>query len=359
MATTMLLLPPGGWLHSSRHSTAAAVGGFGGRGCHHHHGPPALRSEGACLHGVQPPVSCALPPWARGRAMVMLQAGLCPGLTAEMIQLLKASGIRTVVDLISSDLEEVAQKCSLSYKALVAVRRVLLAQFSAFPINGVHLYEELKSSMAILSTGNKSLDTLLDSGLYTGEVMELMGAPGSGKTQVCLSIAASVSHSLKQNVLFIDSTGGFTASRLLQLVQFRTEEEEEQVEALQRIQVAHVFDIYKMLAALQELRHCMSQQVVCSGGPVKLLVVDSVSAVVCPLFGGRQSEGLALMMQLARELKTLAREFGLATVPTGIKVELDIGGYGALEERPVFMSAVVFSSKTNPIELVYYVGVLL
>ncbi|XP_019348525.1 DNA repair protein RAD51 homolog 4 isoform X2 [Alligator mississippiensis] len=290
--------------------------------------------------------------------MVMLQAGLCPGLTAEMIQLLKASGIRTVVDLISSDLEEVAQKCSLSYKALVAVRRVLLAQFSAFPINGVHLYEELKSSMAILSTGNKSLDTLLDSGLYTGEVMELMGAPGSGKTQVCLSIAASVSHSLKQNVLFIDSTGGFTASRLLQLVQFRTEEEEEQV--------------------------------VCSGGPVKLLVVDSVSAVVCPLFGGRQSEGLALMMQLARELKTLAREFGLATVvtnhvtrdsssghlkpalgrswsfvpstrvllersqgalgkastqciasltksprqPTGIKVELDIGGYGALEERP-------------------------
>ncbi|XP_019400902.1 PREDICTED: DNA repair protein RAD51 homolog 4 isoform X2 [Crocodylus porosus] len=290
--------------------------------------------------------------------MVILHAGLCPGLTAEMIQLLKANGIQTVVDFISSDLEEVAQKCSLSYKALVAVRRVLLAQFSAFPINGADLYEELKSSMAILSTGSKSLDKLLDSGLYTGEVLELMGAPGSGKTQVCLSIAASVSHSLKQNVLFIDSTGGFTASRLLQLVQSRTEEEEEQV--------------------------------VCSVGPVKLLVVDSVSAVVCPLLGGRQSEGLALMMQLARELKTLAREFGLATVvtnhvtrdsssghlkpalgrswsfvpstrvllessqgawgkastqriaslrksprqPTGIQVELDIGGYEALEERP-------------------------
>lgn len=29
-----------------------------------------------------------------------------------------------------------------------------------------------------------SLDQLLDSGLYTGEVTELMGAPGSGKTQV-------------------------------------------------------------------------------------------------------------------------------------------------------------------------------
>lgn len=89
-----------------------------------------------------------------------------------------------VVDFVSSDLEDVAQKCSLSYKALVAVRRVLLAQFSAFPANGADLYEELKSSTAILPTGSPSLDQLLDSGLYTGEVTELMGAPGSGKTQV-------------------------------------------------------------------------------------------------------------------------------------------------------------------------------
>lgn len=109
-----------------------------------------------------------------------------------------------VVDFVSSDLEDVAQKCSLSYKvegttphswyisqgaqsclahgqgwaclgallqqllavdqshfqtslcpqALVAVRRVLLAQFSAFPANGADLYEELKSSTAILPTGS-------------------------------------------------------------------------------------------------------------------------------------------------------------------------------------------------------------
>ncbi|XP_053864786.1 DNA repair protein RAD51 homolog 4 isoform X1 [Malaclemys terrapin pileata] len=323
--------------------------------------------------------------------MVILRAGLCPGLTAEMIQLLKANSIATVVDLVSSDLEEVARKCCLSYKALVAVRRVLLAQFSAFPVNGADLYEELKSSTAILSTGSKSLDKLLDSGLYTGEVTELTGAPSSGKTQVCLSIAMSTSHDLKQNVLYVDSTGGFTASRLLQLAQTRTGDEEEQVEALQRIQVARVFDVYKMLDVLQELRCSVSQQVLSSSGPVKVLVVDSVSAVICPLLGGRQAEGLAIMMQLARELKTLARELSMAVVvtnhvtrdgssghlkpalgrswsfvpstrvllesregtwgqastrriasltksprqPTGIEVELDIGSCGVLEESPV------------------------
>uniref|UniRef100_A0A8B9N5F3 RAD51 paralog D n=1 Tax=Accipiter nisus TaxID=211598 RepID=A0A8B9N5F3_9AVES len=89
--------------------------------------------------------------------MVVLRAGLCPGLTEEMIQLLRANGIRTVVDFVSSDLEDIAQKCSLSYKALVAVRRVLLAQFSAFPTNGADLYEELKSSTAILPTGSPRL----------------------------------------------------------------------------------------------------------------------------------------------------------------------------------------------------------
>ncbi|XP_062448698.1 DNA repair protein RAD51 homolog 4 isoform X2 [Rhea pennata] len=278
--------------------------------------------------------------------MALLRAALCPGLSAELALLLRARGVRTVVDFVSSDLEDVAQKCSLSYKALVAVRRVLLAQFSAFPANGADLYEELKSSTAILSTGIASLDKLLDSGLYTGEVTELMGAPGSGKTQVCLSVAASVSLGLKQHVLFLDSTGGFTASRLYQMLQARAEDEEEQLEALQRVQVARAFDIYEMLGALQELRDSLSQQargafflqVTSSTGPLKVLLIDSVSAVIYPLLGGKQSEGsaqwsetqqrtkealncicllsLALMMQLARELKMLAREFSLAVVVT-------------------------------------------
>uniref|UniRef100_A0A8C9PP62 DNA repair protein RAD51 homolog 4 n=1 Tax=Spermophilus dauricus TaxID=99837 RepID=A0A8C9PP62_SPEDA len=242
--------------------------------------------------------------------MGVLRAGLCPGLTQEMGQPLK------MVDLAAADLEEVAQKCSLSYKALVALRRVLLAQFSAFPSNGADLYEEMKTSTAILSTGIGSLDKLLDAGLYTGEVTEIVGGPGSGKTQVCLCVAANVSHGLQQNVLYIDSNGGLTASRLLQLLQPRTQDEDEQARALQRIQVVHAFDIFQMLDVLQDLRGTVTQQVRCSSGTVKVVIVDSVTAVVSPLLGGQQRDGLALMMQLARELKTLARELSMAVVVT-------------------------------------------
>nr|KAF6416921.1 hypothetical protein HJG59_015249 [Molossus molossus] len=222
----------------------------------------------------------------------------------------------SVVDLVSADLEEAAQKCGLSYKALVALRRVLLAQFSAFPFNGADLYEELKTSTAILSTGIGSLDKLLDAGLYTGEVTEITGVPGSGKTQVCLCVAANVAHSLQQNVLYIDSNGGLTASRILQLLQARTPDEEEQAEALQRIQVVHAFDIFQMLDVLQDLRGAVAQQVSNSSGTVKVIIVDSVTAVISPLLGGQQREGLALMMQLAQELKTLARDLGVAVLVT-------------------------------------------
>ncbi|EAW80179.1 hypothetical protein G5576_014606 [Homo sapiens] len=87
-------------------------------------------------------------------------------------------------------------------------------------------------------------------------------------------------------------------------------------EALRRIQVVHAFDIFQMLDVLQELRGTVAQQVTGSSGTVKVVVVDSVTAVVSPLLGGQQREGLALMMQLARELKTLARDLGMAVVVT-------------------------------------------
>ncbi|MGH0171753.1 UNVERIFIED_CONTAM: hypothetical protein FKN15_061587 [Acipenser sinensis] len=246
--------------------------------------------------------------------MVILREGECPGLTAEVIQALRSQNVRTVVDLVSSDTEELARKCALSYKTLVAVKRVLLAQYTAFPTNGADLYEELLSSTAILSTGNPSLDKLLDSGLYTGEVTELIGAPGSGKTQVCLGVAVSVACVLKRTVLYIDSTGGLSASRLLQMVQSKACKMEEHMEALRRIQVRQVFSVFSLIEALQDLRSSGFHQVAGGSGSVKVVIVDSVAAVLSPIIGGRQTEGLSLMMQLAGELRTMARDLGVAVL---------------------------------------------
>ncbi|KAG1957463.1 DNA repair RAD51-like protein [Pimephales promelas] len=226
--------------------------------------------------------------------MVILREGICPGINEDFIKALQSENIRTVEDFVSCNPEELAQKCSLSYKALVAVRRVLLAQCTAFPVSGADLYEELLSSTAILSTGSPSLDKLLDSGLYTGEITELIGSPGSGKTQVCFSVAVNMSHQLKQTVFYIDTRGGVCANRLLQMLQTRTPNMEEQMEALKKIKVFRVFDVFSLLACLQNLRSDGLQKASVGGGSVKALMVDSVSAVLSSMLGGKQNEGICL-----------------------------------------------------------------
>uniref|UniRef100_A0A3Q3WV54 DNA repair protein RAD51 homolog 4 n=1 Tax=Mola mola TaxID=94237 RepID=A0A3Q3WV54_MOLML len=248
--------------------------------------------------------------------MVVLREGMCPGLDADLVRDLRAADVKTVEDLVSSDTEDLAQKCSVSYRALFAIRRVLLAQHTAFPVSGADLYEELLSSTAILSTGNSSLDKLLDSGLYTGEITELSGGPGSGKSQVCFGVAVNISYHLKQSVIFIDTTGGLTARRLLQMLEAETSNREEQMEALQRIHIFRLFDVFSLLDCLYSLRTGMLQQASVGGGSVKAVIVDSVSAVIAPLLGGKQSEGMSLMTQVAGVLKTMAKDFNVAVLVT-------------------------------------------
>ncbi|XP_060704206.1 DNA repair protein RAD51 homolog 4 [Hemiscyllium ocellatum] len=262
--------------------------------------------------------------------MVLLREGICPGATAQLIQALRDQNVVTVVQLASAHIEDLAQKCSVSYKTLVAVRRVLLAQYSPFPSNGADLYEELLTSTAILSTGNRSLDAILDSGLYTGELTEFVGAPGSGKTQVCLSLAVNIVCELKQRVLYIDSTGGLSASRLLHLIQEQVNSLEGQSEALQRIEVVRVFEVYRLLDVLQDFRTGFTHQVTGPRCSVKVVVIDSVSALLSSILGGHQLEGMSLMMQLARELKTIARELNVAVIVTNSVVQ-DSGGGGGVK----------------------------
>ncbi|XP_063060080.1 DNA repair protein RAD51 homolog 4 [Engraulis encrasicolus] len=247
--------------------------------------------------------------------MVILREGICPGLNADLIQALRNVDIRTVEDLVSANLEELAQKCSVSYKALIAVRRVLLAQHAAFPVSCADLYEELLSSTAILSTGISSLDKLLDSGLYTGEITELTGGPGSGKTQVCFSTAVQISSQLKHSVIYIDTNGGMSANRLLQMLKNKSSTMEEQMAALQRIQVLRVFDVFSLLECLQNIR-TDGVHMAGVGGSVKALIIDSVSAVLANMLGGKQTEGMSLMMQVAGELKTISKDLNIAVLVT-------------------------------------------
>ncbi|TNN39512.1 DNA repair protein RAD51 4 [Liparis tanakae] len=121
--------------------------------------------------------------------------------------------------------------------------RVLLFVFSyvSFVLLNAAFVFSKRGTGRFTSAAATSLDALLDSGLYTGELTELSGGPGSGKSQ---------------SAVFIDTTGGLGAGRLLQMLRAETSSEEEQ-----RIQVFRVFDVFALLDCLYGLRAGRLQQV--------------------------------------------------------------------------------------------------
>ena len=72
------------------------------------------------------------------------------------------------------------------------------------------------------STGVPSVDILVGgSGFEPGHIYEVFGPPGSGKTQLALSLAAHcVQHAC---VLYLDIKGEFSADRLSTLLQKQKE----------------------------------------------------------------------------------------------------------------------------------------
>ncbi|GAB1609563.1 DNA repair protein RAD51 homolog 4-like [Argonauta hians] len=258
--------------------------------------------------------------------MLVLRAGICAGMTAAVLQLLNKANIRNLVEFIDADVEELVYTSGLSYKELIALRRVVLAEYSAFPLQASDIYRKLMSSAAILGTGCVRLDQLLDGGLYTGEMTELVGATAVGKTQMCLSVATSVAMETKQNVLYIDTLASFSADRISEIVAATTaaadnvggdgNTEENVEDILQHIHCAKVFNVFHLFEVLEAVRQDLIKQNSSFFSGLRLIVCDSVSAILSPLVGGHQIQGYSLLVQVAQKLKILATEYSLAVLVT-------------------------------------------
>ncbi|XP_067032361.1 DNA repair protein RAD51 homolog 4-like isoform X2 [Acropora muricata] len=244
----------------------------------------------------------------------------CGSLKSDQLDVLRSNGIKTVADFISCDVESLAQKTSIPAKDLSSIQSIVIAQLAAFPLNGKDYYNGLMTRFSIFSTGNDSyLDELLDGGLYTGDVTEIVGAAGTGKSQICMNIALSTSMEAKKYVIYIDTGGSFCGERIKQLLEGckASLDDEEIHKILSRISVIQAFDIFSMLEALESVRQRLVSETEDEKTlQLRLVIVDCLAAVVSPVLGGQQIHGHSLMVNLSRILKSLAVEHALAVVIT-------------------------------------------
>lgn len=244
--------------------------------------------------------------------MSILQEGICSQLNTSIINQCKAIGIQTVIDFISADAEILAVKIGAPYKDIATIRIALLTMYSAFPQRADSLFEEFMERASLLDTGNERFNQFLGGGIYTGEITEVSGPAGAGKTQVCLSVVSNLISQTRNTAIYIDTSGNFVASRVTQMITpFKDEQFPER--RLMRLKVVNAYDIYNLFNVLVRINHGLHKQEEFYR-KVKLIVVDSITCLLSPCFGGSQFNfsGPGLMMNIAEQLKILCHEYMLS-----------------------------------------------
>uniref|UniRef100_A0A3P8UD77 DNA repair protein RAD51 homolog 3 n=1 Tax=Amphiprion percula TaxID=161767 RepID=A0A3P8UD77_AMPPE len=172
---------------------------------------------------------------------------------------------------------------------------------------------ELKSIVTFCS----HLDKALRGGIPVGKTTELCGAPGVGKTQLCLQLAVDVQvpqcfGGVEGHVIYVDTEGGFLHCSLL------AEDEEQRVAMetftvetiLSNIYVVRCRDYEELLAELHLLPDFLSER-----PKVRLLVIDSVASPFQQLFD-ELSQRTRLLNSLAQRLIAMATSHHIAVVIT-------------------------------------------
>nr|XP_018679769.1 PREDICTED: DNA repair protein RAD51 homolog 4 isoform X4 [Musa acuminata subsp. malaccensis] len=152
-------------------------------------------------------------------------------------------------------------------------------------LNGVELLEDAKWNKHVLPTGCKGIDILLGGGLREGQLTEIVGPSSSGKTQG-------------------------KEGRLKRI--------------MSSILCHSLFDIFELLDVLHQLECKLKHQVKSSGNRIRLLIVDSISSLITPILGGKNSQGRLMMITTGILLKKIANEYNLSVLVTNHMV----GGEG-------------------------------
>lgn len=171
----------------------------------------------------------------------------------------------------------------------------------------------------LLSFGCPVLDAAAGGGVPVGSLTELAGESAAGKTQLCLQLALAAQRpgaagGLGGAAVYVTTEGDAPMRRLDQLASSLPGELPPSPR--DNIFVERAGRVAELLAIIARLRVFVRQRAA-SGRPIRLVVVDSIAAVIRVEFSNtvkRLTDRAGAMFKIAAELKALAHEFRLAVV---------------------------------------------
>uniref|UniRef100_A0A3B5MCK1 DNA repair protein RAD51 homolog 3 n=2 Tax=Xiphophorus couchianus TaxID=32473 RepID=A0A3B5MCK1_9TELE len=239
------------------------------------------------------------------------------------------AGFQFTTDLQDLNPEHLSAEAGVSQQEALEALQAASSGHGVAPVTALELLQKEEEFRSIV-TFCSQLDEALGGGVPVGKVTEICGAPGVGKTQLCLQLAVDVQvpavfGGLGGQVLFVDTEGGFQVQRLVDLAgaavrhcSLLAEDEEQRVAMttftvetiLSNVFLVRCRDYVELLAELHLLADFLSNR-----PRLRLLVIDSVAFPFLRLHDDL-SQRTRLLQGLGLRLIAAATGHNIAVVTT-------------------------------------------
>jgi DNA repair protein RadA len=238
-----------------------------------------------------------------------------PGIGPAVAAKLESAGVYDMMSLAVMGPAELGDAAGVSpviaRKAIQAARNMLDLGFT----DGIE-YAKKRADIIYITTGSKNFNELLGGkGVETRSVTEAFGAYGSGKTQLGLTLAVNVQLPFEKGgvngkCVFIDTEGTFRPARIKQIAESLGANSEK---VLKNIFVARAFNSDHQILLLEKVSEMIKK-----GEPIKLMIIDSLTAHFRAEFSGRGqlADRQQKLNKYLHNLMKLAEQHNLAVYVT-------------------------------------------
>ncbi|KAL0125632.1 hypothetical protein PUN28_004614 [Cardiocondyla obscurior] len=242
--------------------------------------------------------------------MIRLNTDVHPSLSEMVTENLRRRNVITIIDFVSADPIKLASFTSFTYTDILQIKQHILKKFGGVKKNVIELL--VKECNDIIPTKINSLDKLLKGGLYQGQLCEVCGSSSSGKTQLCLTIAANVASQSDIVVWYFDTKNDFSKMRYEEIVKARNSTQEIIENVLCNTKICQTHSSQELIQALRQLRIFYKQKqndVSYADKKTFLVIIDSLPAVIFKVARNAQQSDL----ETTHELDDLAHVCQLLT----------------------------------------------
>ncbi|CAM0905861.1 unnamed protein product [Alopecurus aequalis] len=153
-------------------------------------------------------------------------------------------------------------------------------------------------------------------------ISSLPDLKGTPILNACLYSASQVAARHMGVVLYLDTSNSFSPSRIAQILDelpislIKEPKDVRLKRVMSSIICESVFDIFALFEVLDQLEVSLNDKVNKGGSKICLLIIDSISSLLAPIIGGKNSQGRSMMISVAMILKKLADKHNLSVLVT-------------------------------------------